>query len=353
MTLFDAVKAAAPPDEAAMERSRTHWLNVAKPLFSLGRLEEAITKIAGIKGSEVFSLDKKAVVIMCADNGVVDEGVTQTDRGVTAVVAGDFLHKTSSVCIMAEVAGADIIPVDIGIAVDVDGVTDKKYKIAYGTNNIAKGAAMTREQAAAAIEAGIAKAAELKQSGYDIIATGEMGIGNTTTSSAIASVLFNMPAEDVTGRGAGLSTDGLKRKIDTVKRAISVNKPNENDMLDVLSKLGGYDIAGLCGVFIGGAVYGIPVLIDGFISAVSALLAVKLCPNTRHYMLATHASKEPACKIALQRLGFQPVITADMCLGEGTGAVAFFPLLDMANAVYKKVNTFGNWDGKREYKVLM
>lgn len=352
MKLDEAIANAVPVNKGAMERAQKRWLSLAKPLFGLGLLEDAVTKIAGIKGSEIFSLDKKGVVLMCGDNGVVCEGVSQTDQEVTAIVVGNFADHTSTVCIMADKAGADIIPVDIGIAVDVPRVTDKRYKIAYGTENIAQGAAMTRQQAVAAIEAGIAKTLELKRQGYDILATGEMGIGNTTTSSAVASVLLNMPAEAVTGRGAGLSSQGLAKKINVVKRAIQINKPDKNDPLDVLSKLGGYDIAGLTGVFIGGALCGIPVLIDGFISGVSAMLAAQLCPTARGYMLATHVSKEPAGMAVLDALGLKPVITANMSLGEGTGAVAFFPLLDMACSVYTRLNTFGEWNGNREYKVL-
>lgn len=352
MTLDETIKGIQPPDRAAMDRAQQHWLDVAKPLFSLGKLEKIITQIAGIKGSEVFSLDKKALIIMCADNGVVAEGVTQTGQDVTATVTGNFLTGQASSCIMAKRAGADVFAVDVGVAVDVEGVTDKAVKITYGTQNMTKGAAMTRQQAIAAIELGINKVCQLKNMGYDIIATGEMGIGNTTTSSAITSVFLSAEPEKVTGRGAGLSSEGLNRKIDAVKRAIAINKPNKNDPVDVLHKVGGLDIAALTGVFIGGAYCNIPVVADGFISSAAALAAVRLCPHVRDYIIPSHLSKEPACLMIAEELGFDPVIHADMCLGEGTGALTLFPIIDMALDVYTKLHTFQTWNGNDTYKIL-
>lgn len=352
MNLAEAVKRIEDLDRGAIEKSKERWLSVAKPLFSLGKFEELITSIAGIKGREFYSLDKKALLIMCADNGVVEEGVTQTRQEITAVVTGNFAQRVSSVCKMSEIAGVDIFPVDIGVAVDVDGVTDNNIKVAYGTKNITKEPAMTKDETIKAIEVGINKVIELKELGYDIIATGEMGIGNTTTSSALASVLLDLPVEDVTGRGAGLSSKGLQKKIDTIKRAINVNKPDKNDVIDVLSKIGGLDIAGITGIFIGGSVCHIPIVIDGFISGISAVIASKICPKVRQYILPSHVSKEPAGHIVLDELGLSPIINADMCLGEGTGAVALFPLLDMSYAVYSKVNTFQQWNGNETYKVL-
>lgn len=339
-------------DENAMERSRAHWLSVAKPLFSLGKLETMVTQISGIKGTENYNLDKKALIIMCADNGVVAEGVTQSEQSVTAAVTGNFLTCGTSVCFMAKRAGCDIFPVDIGVSVDVDGVTQADKKIAYGTKNMAVEPAMTRQQAIDAIKVGIEKVKEVKDKGYEIIATGEMGIGNTTTSSAITAALLGIPAEDITGRGAGLTSEGLQKKIDTIKKAIALHNPDPADPVDVLAKVGGLDIAGLTGVFIGGALYHVPIVIDGFISAVSAMLACRICPAVGDYMLASHVSKEPAGHIVLDELKLSPVITADMCLGEGTGAVALFPLLEMVLDVYNKMSTFDNWNGNETYQVL-
>lgn len=351
--LFAAVKNIKKPDEKAINESKEHWLQVAKPLFSLGKFEGMVTKIAGIQGSAKVNIDKKALIIMCADNGIVEEGVTQSGQGVTAVVTHNFTCRATSVCFMAERAGVRIFPVDVGVAVDVEGVSDKDIKVAYGTKNFAKGPAMTREEAVRAIAVGIHKVKELKDTGYKIIATGEMGIGNTTTSSAIAAVLLEQPVEAMTGKGAGLSSEGLKKKINTIKNAIVSLNPDKNDPIDVLSKVGGLDIAGLMGVFLGGAIYQLPIVVDGFISAVSAMLAKSLNPSVMEYVLASHVSKEPAGASLLEELGISPVITADMCLGEGTGAVALFPLLDMIIDVYQEMTTFDEWNGQETYEILL
>ena len=289
---------------------------------------------------------------MCADNGVVAEGVTQSKQHMTAVVSSNFLSGDTSVCYMAKRAGCDIFPVDIGIAEDVPGLTDLNVKIAYGTRNMAHEPAMTRDETIRAILLGIEKVKELKEKGYDIIATGEMGIGNTTTSSAVTAVLLNKPVEEVTGRGAGLTSEGLQRKIEAIKKAIDTLKPDRNDPIDVLSKVGGLDIAGLTGVFLGGAVYHIPIVIDGFISAISAIAACRICPAARDYILASHVSREPAARMLLDELELSPMVTADMCCGEGTGAMTLFPLLDMALDVYQNLATWDNWNGDETYEVL-
>lgn len=325
-------------DQEAMKASEAHWDTIAKPLKSLGRLEEYVIQIAGMQRTPKVTLGKKALVVMCADNGVVAEGVTQSGQEVTAIVAENFLDTKSCAAIMCRETGTDIFPVDIGMAVDTPRV--EKRKIAYGTKNLAKEPAMTRGEAVRAIETGIQFAEELKEKEYGILATGEMGIGNTTTSSAISTVLLNIEPELVTGRGAGLSTEGLNRKIAVIKQAIALHKPDKNDPIDVLSKVGGFDIAGLTGVFLGGAANRIPVVVDGFISAVAALVAVRLCPAASDYILASHVSKEPAGTLLLDALGKKPALTCDMCLGEGTGAVALFPLLEMGLHIYHEMSTF-------------
>ena len=347
-------------DDEALEHARQRWDSVAKPLRSLGMLEEAIIKIAGITGNSKVSLDKKALVIMCADNGVVEEGVTQTGQEVTAIVTENFTKRKATVSVMSSVAGVDLFPIDIGVYRDLENSLGKdeeivpsrilNRKVAYGTKNMLKGPAMTREQAIEAIEVGINMVKHLKEKGYNIIATGEMGIGNTSTSSAIASVYLNELVENVTGKGAGLSSQGLERKIQVIKEAIKLNKPDVNDPIDILSKLGGYDLSGLTGVFRGGAVYNIPVVIDGFISAVSALVAMKIEPLVKNYMLPSHVSKEPAGKMLIDALGLKPFINCEMCLGEGSGAVALFPILDMALTVYNEMSSFD--DVAFKYKPL-
>jgi nicotinate-nucleotide--dimethylbenzimidazole phosphoribosyltransferase len=329
----------AAPDEAAMNAAQARWDAIAKPLGSLGLLEDAVVRIAGLTGSADVSLHKRAVLVLCADNGVVAEGVTQTGQDITALVAGNIAAGDASVCRMSAVAGADVIPVDMGMVYRARSVMDRR--IAAGPHNMAEGPAMSRAQAETALTTGIELVREYKSLGYRIFATGEMGIGNTTTSSAVAAVLLGLPIRDVTGRGAGLSDDGLIRKIRAIERAVAVNAPDPSDALDVLHKLGGFDIAGLAGVFLGGALYRVPVLVDGFISAVSALVAARLCPQAVCAMLASHVSAEPAAKMTLEALGLEPLIRAGMRLGEGTGAVCALPLLDMALAVYKEMQTFG------------
>lgn len=329
-----------PLDENAMEEARAHWMTVGKPLFSLGSLEDAVIQIAGIKGTSDFELRKRGLIIMCADNGVVEEGVTQTGQEVTAIVADNFTRGETSVCIMAEEAKVDLFPVDVGMATDVPSVTKKEYKVMYGTHNFAKEAAMTREEAVEAIEVGIQMVKKCAEAGYEILATGEMGIGNTTTSSAVVSVLLDESVENVTGRGAGLSSEGLNRKIQAIQTAIEKNQPDREDILDVLSKVGGLDIAGMAGAFLGGAIYHIPVLIDGFISSAAALCAVRMVPEVADYILASHCSGEPAGRMVLEELKLPYLIDAKMSLGEGSGAVAAIPLLEMGVNVYRKMSTF-------------
>ena len=338
--LRQEIKHIVPADRKSMEKAEKRWKSVGKPLFSLGKLEDAVIQIAGIKEKAVYSLDRKGLVIMCADNGVVAEGVTQTGQEVTAIVAENFTKKETSVCLMAEVAGVDLFPVDIGMVTDVPEVTKPEYKVAYGTEDMMRGPAMTREQAAQAVLNGIRIVRELAGQGYDILATGEMGIGNTTTSSAVVSVLLDQDAEAVTGRGAGLSSEGLRRKIEVIRESVSLNRPDREDPLDVLSKVGGLDIAGLTGVFLGGAVCRIPVMIDGFISSAAALCAVRMVPECADYMLASHRSGETAGGMVLDALGLSPFLDCRMSLGEGSGAVAAMPLLDMGLAVYLKMSTF-------------
>ncbi len=351
MTLEELKNRIKPLNETSMEQAKAHWMKIAKPLFSLGKLEDAVIQMAGIKETLDYELKKKALVIMCADNGIVEEGVTQTGQEVTAVVADNFTKSSTSVCAMSKVAGVDLFPVDIGMAVDVPSVTVKEDKVTYGTRNFSKEPAMTREEVWQAIEIGIRKVKQLKEHGYEIIATGEMGIGNTTTSSAVAAVLLSAAPEQVTGRGAGLSSQGLEKKISVIRDAIANYQPDPKDPVDVLSKVGGLDIAGLAGVFLGGALYRVPIVIDGFISSVAALCAVRMVPMAKNYFLPSHVSKEPAGAMMLEALGLTPFLICNMSLGEGTGAVAVLPVLEMGLSVYREMTMFE--DTKIEqYEVL-
>lgn len=333
--------AIAPPDPKAEAAARQHWDSLAKPLGSLGLLEDAVVKIAALTGKVQVSLGKRMLVVFCADNGVVAQGVTQTDSSVTAAVACSLARGSSTVCPMARAARCEVLPVDVGILnfPGYAGVLNRRVQ--NGTGDISLGPAMSREACIQAMLAGAELAREQKQAGVDILAGGEMGIGNTTTSSAVASVLLGVEPERVTGRGAGLSTDGLARKVEAIRRAIAVNAPDPQDPVDVLSKVGGLDLAALCGFYLGCARYRVPVLLDGLISTVAALCAVRLCPDARGALLSSHVSAEPAGKMVLEALGLEPLITAQMRLGEGSGAVAALPLLDLALAVYGGGQTFG------------
>ena len=243
---------------------------------------------------------------------------------------------------MAKCAGADGFAVDMGMFSRIKNKNLRDMRIADGTQDMTERPAMTKEEAEKAINAGMELVRELKEKGYKLIATGEMGIGNTTTSSAVASVLLDKSPEEMTGRGAGLSDEGLMRKISTIKEAIAINKPDKNDVADVIAKVGGFDIAGMCGMFLGGAIYRVPVLIDGYISSVAALAAKMLCPECICAMFPSHLTAEPAGKLILDEIGLKPIIDAGMRLGEGTGAVAAMPILDMAAAVYKDLFTYGD-----------
>lgn len=344
MRLEDRLAQIEEPSEKAAQAARERWNHVAKPLHSLGLLEDAIVKIAAVQGTEEICLEKKALIIMCADNGIVEEGVSQTGQEVTAVVTENFTKGDSCVCRMAKQAGVRVIPVDIGVAGNLEHCGTvyplRDCKIAYGTRNFYKEPAMTKQETLAAIETGIRLVAELKKQGCQILAIGEMGIGNTTTSSAVASVLLGVDPAVLTGRGAGLSDDGLKRKRQVIEEAIQMHKPNWKAPVDVLSKVGGLDLAGLAGVCLGGAICHIPVVLDGVITAAAALAATSLCPAVSKYLLASHVSAEPAGKMILERLGLTAVIEGNMCLGEGTGAMAFMPMLDMAADIYKNMCTF-------------
>ena len=340
MELRRRLREIGPENEAARAEAHRRWNACAKPLGSLGLLETAVEDIAALTGEPSVALGSRAVLVLCADNGVVAQGVTQSPSSVTAVVARELAAGRTSVCRMAAAAGCRVVPVDVGILdfPETPGVLSRR--IGNGTGDISLGPAMTRAQAEQAILTGMDLVAAERARGTALLATGEMGIGNTTTSSAVACALLGRPPEDMTGRGAGLSDQGLRRKVAAVRAALAVNRPDGGDPVDVLAKVGGFDLAGLCGVFLGGARHRVPVLIDGFISATAALCALRLCPAAGKAMLASHVSAEPAGGLVLEALGKPPLICAGMRLGEGTGAVAAMPLLDMACAVYREAYTF-------------
>lgn len=340
MTLEQVLERIQPLDAEAMAQAKQHWDALAKPLHGLGDLEDILIRIAGICRTPRIDLRNKAVVVMCADNGVVAEGISQSGQDVTQIITENLGKGTSTVCHMARAAGADVIPVDIGVASDIHGSGVVHRKIARGTHNFAKQPAMSRDQAVQAIDVGIETALLCRQHGYDVVATGEMGIGNTTSTAAVTAALLHAPVELLTGRGSGLTSEGLVRKIQVVTRALEQWQPNQHDPIDILSKVGGYDLCGLTGLFLGGALCGLPMIIDGVIASAAALCAVRLCPTVRDYLIASHHTAEPAGVLLEQALDVKPIIDAHMALGEGTGAVLLFGMLDAAASLYTNGNTF-------------
>ena len=340
MKLEEYIGQIRPFNQKAADAAWDWWDSLCKPLRGMGMLEEMIVQLAGIYGTEKIDSLNPVVVIMGADNGVVAEGVSQTGSEVTAQVLENMGDRISSVCIMSRVEGLEVIPVNIGMFTDGKHPRIWNRPVRYGTGNIAKEPAMTREEADRAIVTGIEVVKELCGQGYRMIITGEMGIGNTTPSSAIASVLLSKDPAEVTGRGAGLSSQALEHKIEVIRQAIAVNQPDKDDILDVVSKVGSLDIAGMIGCYIGGAVMGVPVLIDGFISSIAAYCAEKLSPACRPYMVATHCSAEPAGQMMLDALGMKAPIQAGMHLGEGTGAVTAYSLYKYALALYNGLPSF-------------
>ncbi len=340
MTLEQVLERIPPLDAEAMAQAKKHWDALAKPLHGLGDLEDILIRIAGICRTPRIDLRNKAVVVMCADNGVVAEGISQSGQDVTQIITENLGKGTSTVCHMARAAGADVIPVDIGVASDIHGSGVVHRKIARGTHNFAKQPAMSRDQAVQAIGVGIETALLCRQHGYDVVATGEMGIGNTTSTAAVTAALLHAPVELVTGRGSGLTSEGLVRKIQVVTRALEQWQPNQHDPIDILSKVGGYDLCGLTGLFLGGALCGLPMIIDGVIVSAAALCAVRLCPTVRDYLIASHHTAEPAGVLLEQALDVKPIIDAHMALGEGTGAVLLFGMLDAAASLYTNGDTF-------------
>lgn len=337
---MDRINTITKADFKAMELSRLKWNSVAKPLNSLGLLEKAVTKIAGITGDPDVKINRRCAIVMCADNGVAAEGVTQSDSSVTALVAKSIAEGKANINLVSRPYNIDVFAVDAGMNTDVPDERIIKRKTAYGTENIYLKNAMTASQTEYAVSAGIDIVRDMKNKGYDIIVTGEMGIGNTTTSSALASVILGETVKNVTGCGAGLDRQRLEHKIHVIEHAVEINRPDRDKPLEMLAKIGGFDIAGMTGLFLGGGVYKIPVVIDGLISSVAAKLACMINPETVNYMLCSHVSKEPAGRKILESMGLKAIIDGELCLGEGTGGAMLIPLLDGALSVYHSAHRF-------------
>lgn len=337
---MERIRLIMPPDRQAYETAMDNFNHIAKPLHSLGQFEKMIGRIAGMTGSPEVRLDKKCVVVMCADNGVVQEGIAQSDTAVTGIVAEAMARGDGNINHLCSQYGADLLVVDAGMQHTSSMPEIINIKRKNGTADFLEKPAMSEEDCRAVISEAISLVERLKDSGYQMLAVGEMGIGNTTTSAAIASVILDKPPAAVTGKGAGLNEEALQHKIHVIEQAIAFHQPVREKPLALLSCLGGFDIAGMTGIFLGGAIYRIPVVVDGLIASVAAALAKMISPLAVEYMLPSHVSKEPAAKWILEYLGLEPVITAGMCLGEGTGAVMLFPLLDGILRIYGSDHSF-------------
>ena len=337
MDLQKRIPTVLPLQEAAMAAARKRQAQLAKPPVSLGRLEDLSIQLAGITGQVHNKIEKKHLLVFAADTGVVAEGVSSAPQSVTLMQTINLTRHKTGASVLAKHFGCDITVCDVGVNADIKEPAVLNRKIAYGTQNIAKGPAMTRAQAEAAILTGIELAQKTDADGIGI---GEMGIGNTTTSAAVLAVLLDADVDAVTGRGGGITDDSFRKKKEVIQTAIAVNQPDKNDILDVLAKVGGFDIAAMCGAFIGAAATHRPAVIDGFISAVAALCAVRLCPNVKGYLVPSHASYEIGYKLAMDAMQLRPMLLLDMRLGEGSGCPLAFQMLEAACAIVNDMATF-------------
>ncbi len=346
MNLEEIIKQIKPLDESAMDAARERQNMLTKPQGSLGRLEELSIQLAGITGKAMPVIKEKVIITMAGDHGVVAEGVSAYPQEVTPQMALNFLAGGAAINVLARHVGARVVVVDMGVAGEIDTSRFKRdllirRKVGPGTMNLATGPAMKREGAEESIQSGIEIALAEISKGADILGTGDMGIGNTTPSAAIACALMNQSPEKIAGRGTGVDDDGLKRKIAVIARGLEVNKPNASDGLDVLSKVGGFEIGGLAGVMIGAASKRVPVMVDGFILTAAAMIAVTIAPQCKNYLIAAHRSKESGHALMLDWLGLKPLLDFDLRLGEGTGAALGISMAEAACKILSEMATFG------------
>ena len=331
------VRAVQPLDQKAMLAAEAHQARLAKPPGSLGRLEELSVQLAGITGKVHNELPRKQLLVFAADNGVVAEGVSSAPQSVTMQQTINLTRGKTGAAVLAKRFGCGLTVCDVGVNADLCESAVLNRKIAYGTQNICTGPAMTREQALQAILTGAAVAENVDA---DAVGIGEMGIGNTTTSSAVLAVLLGADVDKVTGRGGGITEESFRKKKAVIRTAIAVNRPNRNDVIDVLAKVGGFDLAAMCGAFLGAAASRRAAVVDGFISAVAALCAVRLCPLVRGYLIPSHASFEIGYRLAMEEMTLRPLFDLDMRLGEGSGCPLAFQVLDAACAVMNNMASF-------------
>ena len=345
MSLIESIcKNIYPLDTRFMEQAQARQDRLIKPQGSLGKLEDISIQLAGIYGSKYFDTTKKIVLSFACDHGVYEEGVAPNNQNITLLQSMNFPKKINGVGTISKFVGSDVQLIDVGINCDepIEGVID--CKIRKSTSNMAKGPAMTRQEAIRAIEIGIEMSEKYIQEDYKVIGIGEMGIANTTPSAAIISVIAGCDPQEVTGMGAGLKKELLQHKAQVIRTAIEINQPNPTDGIDILQKGGGFEIGSMAGVILGCSANRVPVVLDGFISYAAALIAVNINPRCKDYMIASHYSAEPGAKKALELLGLDPFLKMDMRLGEGSGAALAFNMIEAANYVYKNMLTFDEVD---------
>ncbi len=328
------------PNEETKKLAREKWDGLVKPMGSLGTLEEVTIKIAGMTGKVTSKIDKRAIVVMCADNGVADEGVSSAPQVFTKVLTESMTKGVTGVATLGKFANTDIVTVNIGVIGEIKDPRIINRKIADGTKNFTKGPAMTYDEAVKAIEVGIEIGDKLYSEGYDILGTGEVGIGNTTTSAAVLSVLGDLDVDITCGKGAGLTEEQHSNKKDIIRKGIEINKPNKEDPIHVISKVGGFDIGGMCGLFLSAAKNKKPIIIDGFISSAAALCAVKLNPLVKEYIIPSHLSGEPGAKYMMDELKLKPMLNLGMRLGEGTGCTLAFNIIEAGMYTLENMGTF-------------
>jgi len=341
--LLSIIKQIEPIDHKLMEEAQKRLDSLTKPLGSLGRLEELAKKVVGITRKMSPGVDKKVIVVMAGDHGVTEEKVSAYPQEVTAQMVLNFARGGAGINVLARHIGAKVIVVDMGVAVDLDEelhIVNKK--IAYGAKNFLKGPAMTREEAIQSIEAGIEVIEEIGKERLDILGIGDMGIGNTTPSSAIIAAFSGCNVREVTGRGTGINDETFNRKVKVIEKGISINAPDPEDPIDVLSKVGGFEIGGLAGCVLAAAAYRVPVVIDGFISTAGALIATEMAPTAKEYIIASHISQEVGHRLMLERMGLKPLLDLHLRLGEGTGAALGMSLVEAGVKILKEMATFAD-----------
>lgn len=331
--LESTIKAIKPLDKEVMARAQDRLDNMAKPIGGLGKLEDIAVKIAGIRGKVNNNIDKKNIVVMCSDNGIIEEGVSASPQEFTRILTENMAKGLTGVSVLAKMANAEITVVDVGINGRLEDERIIDRKIRRGTSNFSKGPSMSLDEAIKSIEIGIEIGDRLASEGYEIIGTGELGIGNTTTSAAILTCFSGLDVDKTVGKGAGLTNEQYIRKKKAINKGIEINKPDVNNPIDVLSKLGGFDIGAICGLYLSAAKNRLPIVIDGFISSAAALLAYKICPESREYMIPSHLSKEPGSKYMMKELGLEPMLDLEMRLGEGSGCPLAFNIIDSALSI--------------------